>query len=430
MLDSIFPAPTSRMNTTLARPSEDFDRVQPNTTEWRRQGSSNSPCAGPGHLRILHVFSYLGLGGTELTALRVIAGLERDLFENRLCGVRGFNPQLLWSRHPDAVVAVPAVGKKSRIQILPLIRLIKSYRPHIIHSRNWGAIEAVAAARWSGVPIVIHSEHGYEMDSLAGLPLRRRIFRRAAYAMADRVFTVTNELRDYHARQAWYPSSKILMIPNGVDTHVYASSIEARNRVRERVGMGADRFVIGSVGRMVPIKDYGTLLDAAALLVQRGLDVYVLLVGSGPELIRHQEYVRASAVLAGRVCFLGETEKVAEVLNALDVFVLPSFSEGMSNTLLEAMACGLPVVATEAGGNSEVIGPNQSCGRMFAPGDAKNLAKILETLATSGDLRRRLGEGARACVVSNYSLERMIANYRRLYAELAVQRGILTRSSI
>src|SRR5579863_9849437 len=140
-------------------------------------------------LRVLHFFTRLTLGGMELTALRMISHLDSRLFENQLCGIRGHDPELIALRCPQAeIVSLQEGMQASRTQILSMRRIIRKFRPHIVHSRNWGAIEAVPAARLAGVPVVIHSEHGYEMDSLGGLPFRRRLFRRAAYGMANAVF--------------------------------------------------------------------------------------------------------------------------------------------------------------------------------------------------------------------------------------------------
>jgi sugar transferase (PEP-CTERM/EpsH1 system associated) len=388
----------------------------------------SSPCM-PRRLRVLHFFSYLGLGGTELTALRMIANLGKDCFENRLCGLRGFQQQVVALRYPDADLVSLPVGKEGfRIQILSIMKLIKAYRPHIVHSRNWGTIESILAARLAHVPIVVHSEHGYEMDTVSGLPLRRRLFRRAVYGMADAVFTVTGDLQQYHSRQAWISPSRIRVIHNGIDTRLFAPNLQARRQILEKAGVPVDRFVVGSVGRLVPIKDHGTLLKSAELLVHRGADVHVLLAGSGPELTRHKQYLENSSALAGRVTFLGSSDNVSEILNAMDVFVLPSISEGMSNTLIEAMACGLPVLATRVGGNPEVIGDERSMG-LFVPGDIDGLAQRLESLAGNVNLRRSLGTAARQRAVSMFSLERMVEDYRGLYRELAVRRGIFAGSS-
>jgi len=382
----------------------------------------------PRRLRVLHVFDYLGLGGTELTALRVVTNLDPERFENMICGVRGFDPEVVPGRYSGMNVIVPCASKeKSRTRIFSLLDVIKTYRPDIVHSRNWGTIESVPAAWFARVPGVIHSEHGYEVDTLTGLPRRRRIFRRTVYGLADVIFTVTNELRDFHARQAWLSPERIRVIANGIDTDVFAPSPHGKSLHRKKLEVPVERFVIGSVGRLVPIKDHVAMLKAAEILVQSGVDIHVLLAGFGPELHRLRRYATDSLVLPGRVTFLGATENVGEVLNALDVFVLPSLSEGMSNTLLEAMACGIPAVATRVGGNPEVVEENRS-GLLFAAGNVAEFSDCLARLAREHDLRNELGEAARKRILSRFSLGRMVDNYSQLYMELGLKAGILSRS--
>jgi glycosyltransferase involved in cell wall biosynthesis len=245
--------------------------------------------------------------------------------------------------------------------------------------------------------------------------------------MADTVFTVTGDLRDYHEIQAGISSRRMRVIHNGVDTARFAPRPEIRFDIRKKLDLPADSFVIGTVGRVVPIKDHATLLKAARVLAARDVDVRVLLAGSGPELAALQDFVEACPELAGRVTFLGACENIPEVLNALDVFVLPSISEGMSNTLLEAMASGLPVVATRAGGSPELVEEGRS-GWLFTPGNVAELADRLEQLERPGNLRRQLGEASRRRAVAEFSLEQMIARYRNLYQELAARRGILAGS--
>jgi sugar transferase (PEP-CTERM/EpsH1 system associated) len=377
-------------------------------------------------LRVLHVIDRLDVGGTECGIVKVIEGLSGDSFEHRICTVRGFNEKFL-KEHGLGNKVYVAGRSTSGFQFLlgRLARIMREFRPHVVHSRNWGAIEAIPAARLARVPVAIHSEHGYEVDMLAGLPTRRRIIRRIAYAAADAVFTVTEELRDYHARQAWVSAARIRVLPNGVDTIRFARRSGERDDVRGRLGVGGERIVLGCVGRMVPIKDHRTLLQAAETLIGRGLPVHLLLVGSGPELTKHQEFVRASPILSGRTIFVGSTAEVPSLLNAMDVFVLPSLSEGMSNTLLEAMASSLPTIATNVGGNPELI-EDGSSGWLFQPGDVTGLTDRLERLIRDPNLRQALGESARKRVDQHFSLGRMILRYRDLYLDLARKRNILT----
>ncbi len=370
-------------------------------------------------LRVLHVISYMGRGGAEMGILKLIAGLN-DEFEHRICTTRGFDADFVRTSFSEEKMYVAGnFDLKLQFPLFRLARIMRQYRPHIVHTRNWGAIEAVVAAKLAGVPAVIHSEHGYEIDMFAGLPLRRRLFRRTAYAMTDAIFAVTRELRDFHARQAWIRPERMGVMYNGVDTRRFAPSKETRLAVRKELGLPAECFVVGTVGRLVPIKDHHTLLKAASLLSGSGIDVRVLLVGSGPE--RERLQIRATESLGGRVCFAGDSNRVPEMLNAMDVFVLPSLGEGMSNTLLEAMATGLPVLATNVGGNPEMI-EDKVGGCLFTPGDAAWLADKLKLLARDPALIHQLGTAARNRAIESFSLSLMLENYRSLYLDLTARR--------
>lgn len=372
-------------------------------------------------VRILHVISHMGRGGAEMGILKLIAGLG-DEFDHRICTTRGFDADFVRSRFSEEkMFAAGTADPTLQFPLFRLARIMRQYRPHIVHSRNWGAIEAVLAAKLTSVQVVIHSEHGYELEMFAGLPMRRRIFRRAAYAMTDAMFAVTRELRDFHVRQAWIRPQHMGVMYNGVDTERFAPRRETRIAIREELGLPEKSFVVGSVGRLVPIKDHQTLLKAAALLSKIGIDVRVLLVGSGPERARLQAL--ATDALEGRVCFAGDSSRVPELLNAMDVFVLPSLGEGMSNTLLEAMASSLPVLATNVGGNPEIIEDNV-CGRLFAPGSTGWLSTQLRLLAEDPALAHQLGTMARNRAIESFSLSRMLDTYRRFYLDLASRRQV------
>jgi sugar transferase (PEP-CTERM/EpsH1 system associated) len=397
-------------------PSEDSRK----TASTRTAGQSDCP-----RLRVLHVIDQLKVGGTEVGILKVIEGLGGECFEHGICAVRGYDESFARSQGFAGPIYV-AGGVNPGFQFLlgRLAQVMRDFRPDIAHSRNWGAIEAMPAARLCGLPVAIHSEHGYEVDMLAGLPLRRRVLRRFAYAAADAVFTVSEELRSYHSLQGWLPKKRIRVLPNGVDTSRFAQRPRERAETRQRLGLDDESLVLGAVGRLVPIKEHATLLQAAEILLSRGVPVQVLLVGSGPELEKLQEFTATSPRLSGRVVFTGAVSDVPALLSAMDVFVLPSRSEGMSNTLLEAMASSLPIVATRVGGNPELV-EEERTGILFKPGDVMALAAILERIGRDSSLRQELGQAARRRAVEHFSLEGMIERYRTLYVELARKRGVL-----
>jgi sugar transferase (PEP-CTERM/EpsH1 system associated) len=305
-----------------------------------------------------------------------------------------------------------------RFPLRRMIHMMRSLQPDIVHSRNWGAIEAVLAARMAGVPAIVHSEHGYDPAMLHGLPLRRRVFRRGMYGLADSVFAVTKELGRYHAAQGYVDAARFASIPNGVDTSHFGRNPEAAARVRAEFAIASDAMVIGWIGRMAPIKDLPTLLRACASLAERFPKMMLLIAGDGPERQRWQAVADALPALAGRVIFAAERHDVPDVLSAMDIFVLPSTTEGMSNTLLEAMASELPIIATNAGGTPEVVEDGRS-GWLFSPGDDRALAAFLEPLLTDGQLRANAGAAARYRVETEFSLRKMLERYEQLYLRLA-----------
>jgi sugar transferase (PEP-CTERM/EpsH1 system associated) len=377
-------------------------------------------------LRILHVVNSLGLGGTEQGILKISAGLDPALFDQRICPLRGADAALAESAGMSARLLLPArQDVHSRFSIPRLIRAMRLYRPHIVHSRNWGAIEAIVAGRIAGVPVVVHSEHGYEVEMLSGLPLRRRWIRRATYPLCDAVFTVTRDLRQYHSRQAWYSPEKIGVIPNGVDTKLFAPDLRRRGEARGALGLRDQDLVVGTVGRMVQIKDQRTLLAAIKNAVGHGCEIQGILIGDGPELGNLQRMAEDTPELRGRIRFPGRSLRVSELFPALDVFVLPSISEGMSNTLLEAMAAGIACVATNVGGNPEIVEDDVG-GMLFRPGDVVVLGTALQQLARQPELRARFATAGRNRALKDFSIERMLQSYASLYLGLA--KNLVTRT--
>jgi len=370
-------------------------------------------------IRIMHVLDRLDIGGTEKGIAKLIEGLEPDLFTHSVCTLRGSAPGARsWMLGADITDAGRAAAG-FQFNLPRLTRIMRTLRPTIVHSRNWGGIEAAFAAHCVGVPIVVHSEHGYQMDMAGGLPLRQRLLRHAAYRCTNAIFTVSNELRDYHADQAWWNASGIGVLHNGVDGDKFCPSRQASKQVRMQLGISPEALIIGYVGRLIALKDVRTLLLAAAKLVPDIPEIHLLVVGSGPELDPLRSHVANSAVLKDCVHFTGARDDVADLLKAMDIFVLPSLMEGMSNTILEAMATGLPVIATNVGGNPEILADSQ-CGCLFQPGDVIGLAEILSALLRDREMRHRLGRAALELTHKEFSLEAMLARYRQLYCGLAL----------
>ncbi len=372
-------------------------------------------------IRILHVLESLGVGGgVEHGIANLIDRMDQKRFEHILCAVSRLGP---WADQFRIVQVVQLEQKRKTfaVQVGPLAQVIRNTRPHIVHSRNWGSLEAVVAARWVRSCRVIHSEHGVEVDPAAE-PRRRIWFRRLAFEMADRVFSVSYHLREMLARCTGFPRRRIGVLHNGVDTERFRKDSRVRYRFRAELGLSDHEFCIGCVGRLSRIKDYPTILRAAEGLDQFCPHWRLLILGTGTECRELEQFVVAKPILRRRVRFLGASDRVPEFLNAIDAYVLPSLREGISNSLLEAMAASLPVVATDTGGNPELV-VNGESGLLFPVGDFERLTELLALLYQKPDMRERLGSRAVQRVALEFSLDSMISKYEQMYQELTGTRA-------
>lgn len=361
----------------------------------------------------MHVVNRLDTGGTELTLLRLCAALESSRFEHVICTVE---PGSLDAENCGArIVCLNRRPAKGRVLIAQFAKLFAAERPNVVHSRSWGAIEAVLAARISGAyrSKVIHSEHGRDLQTMRALPVRNRLLRRICYSCADYVFAVSTELRDFYAKQVRMQQSRIGVIGDGIDTERFRPDAAARSRLRAAVSLRPETIAVGCVGRLDPIKDHVTLLRAADIVISQGGDIKLYIVGDGCERPTLEAMVRARPSLTGRVIFTGAVCNVSEWLNGLDVFVLASLSEGMSNAIVEGMAAGLPIIATTAAGQ-ELL-EHQISGLLVPEKDEEAIAKSLSLLIANQSLRATLGRNARSRAEGSFSMHKMVEEYTKMY---------------
>jgi sugar transferase (PEP-CTERM/EpsH1 system associated) len=369
-------------------------------------------------IRILHIVDSLGKGGLENGLVNLIQQMDESRFEHTICAIRylGANAERL-PRDRVRVISLEKQAARSRVHVGALARVIREVKPDIVHSRNWAAVEGVLAARLVGGCKVIHSEHGLDVDTILEEPWRRLCFRRLAFQLAHRVLSVSYQLRELHASRTRFPERRITVVHNGVDRQRFFPDTALRVRVREELGIGQEEFCIGSVGNLFPVKDHMTLLHALANIAQFYGKWRLIMVGEGPERARLEGFVNTHTGWKDRVMFLGLSSRVPQLLNAMDVYVLPSMIEGISNALLEAMATGLPVIASETGGTPEVLGSGES-GLLFRPGDVRKLSEQLLLLRTDTDRRLKLGQQALRRVREDFSIEAMVRKYEEIYGSL------------
>lgn len=365
----------------------------------------------------MHVVDHLGKGGLENGLVNLINGLDPARFEHVVYAMRQLGPNA--DRLPESVRVV-CLGKRDSdfpVQLPRLVRDIRSVDPHIVHSRNWAGVEAVAAAHWVRSCAAVHSEHGLETAAQAREPRRRVWFRRLAYELADRVLAVSYQLRDLHAARTGFAARRIEVIHNGVDGKRFFPDPAARSRMRREMGIAADEFCIGCVGNLLPVKDHMTVLRAVERATGDWKRWRLVIAGEGSERPKLEAFLNGHPGWKARVSLPGTSDRIPELLNAMDAYVLPSLSEGISNSLLEAMSAGLPVIATNTGGNPEVVVDGES-GLLFPVGDFSTLAEQLILLERNRELHAKLADRARIRVSDEFSIDSMVRNYARLYESL------------
>lgn len=365
-------------------------------------------------LRIAQVIPSFRLGGTESVMVQLLHRFD-DRVEHLVLTPGASGP--LAERFPRRVHAV-ALGddhRPDRWNAVRMARVFRRFRPDIVHTRNWTCIDAVVGARLAGVPVVIHGEHGREATDPDGHDSGRRRIRRWLAPMVTRFVAVSRDLARWLVEDVGVPARKVTQIYNGVDTSRFAPG--DRQQARAAARLPGEPVLVGIVGRLDPVKDHVGLIGAFAR-VARGRRVGLVIVGDGPSRPELESHILAAG-LADQAWCLGERDDVPTILRALDCFVLSSVGEGISNAILEAMATGLPLVATRVGGNGELVddGVTGTLVPARAPGA---LAAALERYADSPALRRAHGEAGRARVLANFSLDAMLAGYHALYERVGV----------
>ena len=316
-----------------------------------------------------------------------------------------------------------------------LYRLFRRLRPAIVHTRNIAASEAQLAAALAGVPGRVHGEHGWEVSDVTGGRRSHLVQRRLLRPLIHRQVALSGEIRRYLERSVRVPSASITQICNGVDVERFRPRAAASRSgpIAQRFP-GDDLFVVGTVGRLSPVKHQRLLVDAFArartllstLAPERAAHLRLVLAGDGPDRAALEAQV-AAAGLADCTWMCGSRDDVPQLLGDLDLFVLPSLAEGISNTILEAMACGLPIVATRVGGNAELI-VDGTTGTLVASDDALAMASALRGYALSGPRLQSHGRAARDRAIATFSLDGMVARYAELYDALLQPRASARRA--
>ncbi len=360
-------------------------------------------------LRIIHVVYSFGTGGME-KGVATIVGNTSEYFEHIiLCLSSSGLTEHLLPRNTKIVELNKPAGN-SVFFLLKLARTLKAFSPAIIHTRNWGGTDAIIAGRLAGIHTVIHGEHGWEISDAEGKNLKRLRIRQFLSRWV-REYTCVSQHQKQWLENIVKVNKPVTQIYNGVDTQRFCPG-ENRQKIRKELEIPPDIFLVGIIGRLDPIKNHPILFQAVKNLRSQFPAIRLLVVGDGEER-SHLEKLRDNSII-----LLGNRLDVPTILQALDVFVLPSCNEGISNTLLEAMASTLPVIATRVGGNIELVQQNIN-GFLVPVGDVNAITSALLQYAMSPNLREQHGQAGRRIAIEQFSIDRMVRGYEKVYHRVA-----------
>ena len=368
---------------------------------------------------VVHVMYRFDTGGLENGVVNLINHMPRSAYRHMvvaLTEVTSFSKRL---QHADvecvALHKPPGHGAK----VYPALwRLLRQHRPTVVHTRNLAALEMQVAAWAAGVPLRIHGEHGRDVDDLDGSSVRHQRLRRLYAPFVHRFVTLSQDLQRYLLGPVGIAPQRVAQIYNGVDATRFAPPPAGLAQPIASCPFHAPgHWLVGTVGRMAPVKDQ--LLLARAFVQALHLEpafgdrARLVMVGDGPQRAAVQAVLDEAG--AAQLAWLpGERGDVADVMRGLNCFVLPSLAEGISNTILEAMAAGLPVVATRVGGNAELVADGRT-GLLVPAAEPEPMAQALLRLWRHPGEGQAMGRAGRADVEARFSMQAMVSAYQSLY---------------
>lgn len=365
----------------------------------------------PSPIRILHVTFNMGIGGTEQVIRQLVMGLPADEYINHVVCIDGHVGEIGQQLERQAI-QVSSLKRSPGIDrnlVKGLKEKIRTLGIDIVHCHQYTPwFYGWLAARGTGTPLIF-TEHGrfhpdtYRYKALAVNPVMA--------LSTSALVAISDATRSALSRYEFIPKSLIQVLYNGVQA--ISSDSDAVQSLKHQLGIPEGDFVMGTVARLDPVKNQQMMLKGFARTLAEYPDSWMLIVGDGP--VRRQlEDLSRGLDITERVIFTGFQSEPANYMAAMDLFLLTSFTEGTSMTLLESMSLGIPAIATDVGGNSEIVAPEVS-GVLVPSDDADALARSIDRLRKDPALMARLQQGSRQRFDERFSVTNMVSAYRDIY---------------
>jgi glycosyltransferase involved in cell wall biosynthesis len=384
-------------------------------------------------IKVVHVITRFDKGGSAENTFLTVRDLDKDRYDVTL--IRGLSRQSLigdqearsveknlaaLERDGVVVVTIPELVRELAPltefrAFLCLFRLFRKRRPQIVHTHTSKAgILGRWAAFFSGVPIIVHTPHGHVFWGYFSRRKTRAfiLLEKLTARITDRIITLTDREKADHLHVHIAAENKFTTIHSGVDLSRFSGAVLNMARMKKELNLPEGSFIVGTTGRLTQIKGHIHLLEAAVKVRLLRPDIYFVFLGDG-ELREALAKYAAGSGIAGNVMFAGWRSDVAAVLSAFDVFVFPSLNEGMGKAIIEAMAMGKPVIASDVGGIPDLV--THGCnGLLVPPGDSGALANAILDLYENADKRKEMGEEGRK-TAAGYSVDAMVQKIDALY---------------
>ena len=385
-------------------------------------------------VRVLRIISRMNVGGPALHALLLNERLDPARYDSRLVAGQVGDAEgdylTLHGAEPERFVSLPALGREVEgwrdwSAFWALVRLMRSFRPHVVHTHTSkaGALGRIAATLCR-VPVVVHTYHGHVFDAYFS-PLKTRLVVAAERVLArgaSALVAVTARVRRDVLARGIGGDDQVVVVSLGLDLDPLVAAPARRGEMRRELGLPPDAPLVGIVARLAPVKAHEVFLAAAKAMAPVRPDIVFLIVGDGERRAELETAARASG-LGDRVRFLGWRADLDRLYADLDIVVLTSKNEGSPVALIEAMAAGRPVVSTRAGGVEDVVTDGET-GVVVPIGDAPAVARAVVDLLEDPSRAARLGAAGRASVVARFGSGRLVGDIDALYQRLLADRGV------
>ncbi len=388
-------------------------------------GAAAKPLVSRKKLHIALIVKQMNIGGLERCVARVCNGLDCERFDVSIICLNRGGSALNWINRPDVnIVELGFRNGNSPACIYKLASTLRHGKVDIAHSHNWGTLlETQLACRLAGNVAHLHAERGTVLGPPSKKAWRNRLrakLMRWAVSMSDGVMTNSHAVASRIHELTNLKSVRIEVIPNGVDRLASNEDILAsRAEIRGRLNIPPHAVVVGSVGRLVPVKNFALALNAfATLQCTDDFSPHFVLVGEGP-LEGELKSLAKERSVEDRIHFVGQRENVWPYLSAMDLYLNTSDSEGMSQSMLEAIACGLPVLATDVGDARHMIEGTHRCGEVLIHATIEELSACMDRILRDSALRNTYECNALQTHAAQYSLETMVRRFEDLYERLA-----------